>query len=289
MIVELYRKKIPENIRDIIYKMFLGSVLRIYRDPKVLYKKIMYSIRKPHSDLDKAWMIWSNSLIESPYPYDWVKEYEYLKINVFEDRDGVPYVYHNKLALYFKKEWNTFAPEAYRGLLIEQDPRSAHCYLADMEFLRGKTVLDIGAAEGIFTLNVIAYVDHAYLFECDEKWIEALSKTFDSWKDKITIVRKYVSDVDDDNNITLDTFFKDKPVKNLFLKMDIEGYEKKALRGAERLLQSSLISGAVCIYHMHDDKADIESYLQSFGKKTEIQPGYLYYEKEMRSAVLRFY
>lgn len=111
-----------------------------------------------------------------------------------------------------------FTEVAYRGLLIEQDKRSAHRYVDSYEELKGKTLLDIGAAEAIFTLDTIEYIDHAYLFECDESWIEALEATFAPYKEKITIVRKYVSDVNDEDNITLDTFFRDegKSIDNLF-------------------------------------------------------------------------
>ena len=47
-----------------------------------------------------------------------------------------------------------------------------------------------------------------------------------------------MSDVDEEDNITLDTFFRDegKFIDNLFLKMDIEGYERKALEGAVHIL-----------------------------------------------------
>ena len=95
------------------------------------------------------------------------------------------------------------AEAAYRGLLIEQDKRSAHRYVDSYEELKGETLLDIGAAEAVFTLDTIDYIDRAYLFECDEAWIEALEATFAPWNDKIMIVRKYVSDVDDDNNLSL--------------------------------------------------------------------------------------
>ena len=182
----------------------------------------------------------------------------------------------------------TSAEVAYRGLLIEQDKRSAHRYVDSYEELKGKTLLDIGAAEAIFTLDTIEYIDHAYLFECDDAWIESLEATFALWKDRITIVRKYVSDVDDDDNITLDRFFQDegKSIDNLFLKMDIEGYERKALKGAVHILEhGQQIDGSVCIYHLHDDKKVIESELKNFNLKTSIQLGYLYFEKEMRSAL----
>ena len=160
------------------------------------------------------------------------------------------------------------------------------------EELKGETLLDIGAAEAVFTLDTIDYIDRAYLFECDEAWIEALEATFVPWNDKIMIVRKYVSDVDDDNNITLDTFFQDegRPIDNLFLKMDIEGYERKALKGAVHILKHGRqVGGSVCIYHLHDDKKVIESELKNFNLKTSVQPGYLYFEKKMRSAIIRFW
>ena len=76
----------------------------------------------------------------------------------------------------------------------------------------------------------------------------------------------------------------------LFLKMDIEGYERKALEGAVHILEHGRqIGGSVCIYHLHDDKKVIESELKKFNLKTSIQPGYLYFEKEMRSAIIRFW
>ena len=76
--------------------------------------------------------------------------------------------------------------------------------------MKGKSLLDVGSAEGIFTLDVIDLIEHAYLFECDDEWVEALEATFLPWKDKITIVRKYVSDMDDENNTTLDSYFQVK-------------------------------------------------------------------------------
>lgn len=119
-----------------------------------------------------------------------------------------------------------------------------------------------------------------------------MEATFAPYKEKITIVRKYVSDVDDEDNITLDTFFRDegKSIDNLFLKMNIEGYERIALEGAVHILEHGRqIGGSVCIYHLHDDKKVIESELKKFNLKTSIQPGYLYFEKEMRSAIIRFW
>ena len=293
MLATLYRRTIPKKIRDVIYQAFLGDLLMFYRQPKEILKhignKIYYSFISPKSEKEKAYKAWGIAGY-SPYPYVWKKEYDRRHYDVMVDSEnGFPYVLHNGKRLYFKRNSENSAEAVYRALLIEQDKRSAHRYVNSYEELKGKTLLDIGTAEGIFTLDTIEYIDHAYLFECDEAWIEALETTFAPWREKITIVRKYVSDVDDENNVTLDTYFKDKSSENLFLKMDIEGYERKALKGAVHLLTTSQqISGSVCIYHLHDDEAVITNLLSSNGLKTEIQPGYLYFEREMRPAIVRF-
>lgn len=296
MFAELYRKIIPEKTRKVVYKAFLGRLLSFVRDPygesRCLWYRTYYTIVSPKNEKEQAFKAWGIAG-NSPYPYIWKKEYDqqHYEVNV-DNTNGLPYMVHNGKKLYFKRDMVASAESAYRGLLIEQDKRSAHRYVDSYEELKGKTLLDIGAAEAIFTLDTVDYIDHAYLFECDESWIEALEATFASWKDKITIVRKYVSDVDDDNNIMLDTFFQGEGISidNLFLKMDIEGYERKALDGAVHILKHGRqIGGSVCIYHLHDDKEVIGEKLKFFNLKTSIQPGYLYIEREMRSAIMRFW
>ena len=95
--------------------------------------------------------------------------------------------------------------------------------------------------------------------------------------------------MDDTNNVTLDTYFKDLKVDHLFLKMDIEGYERKALKGAISLLNSSDdISGSVCIYHLHDDESVISDILSQANLSLINVPGYLYMQWTMRHAIIRF-
>lgn len=104
-----------------------------------------------------------------------------------------------------------------------------------MEEFRGKTLLDIGSAEGFTALDTIEVTRFVYLFEYEDKWIEALQATFEPWKEKTMIVKKYISDHDDDVNAALDNFLKDKSRKDIFLKMDIEGAECMALQGCMEL------------------------------------------------------
>lgn len=87
------------------------------------------------------------------------KEYDeqHYTVNV-DNTNGLPYVFHNGRKLYFKRDMLAFTEVAYRGLLIEQDKRSAHRYVDSYEELKGKTLLDIGAVEAIFTLDTIEYI-----------------------------------------------------------------------------------------------------------------------------------
>ena len=292
MLTTLYRKIIPEKVRDIIYKAFLKRFLEFYRPYKLWLRTIICG-KESREEQEALKILWKHG--NSAYPYAWRQEYDKATYLVqIDESNGLPYVTHHNKRLYFKRlaSENEIAQTetAYQHLLIEQDPRSAHRYVTAYEDLRGKTLLDVGTAEGIFTLDCIEYVKHAYLFECDEKWIESLKATFAPWKDKVTIVRKYVSDTDEGDYITLDRYFQETASgKRFFLKMDIEGYERKALKGAQQLLKQADVSGAVCLYHRKDDKEVIQKICAENGFETSIRPNFLYIENEMRPGVLNFY
>ena len=292
MLAALYRKVVHSNIRAFIYRVFLGDFLEMIHNPKLWIKhkccRIYYSIVTPKTEKEQAYKAWSRAgSCSTPYPYLWKKEYDQQLIDVHIDMENsLPFVMHHGKKLYFGRDMINDVARIYKGLLIEQDERSAHRYVD----LTDKVLLDIGTAEAIFALDTIEYVNHAYLFECDERWLEALKATFAPWKEKVTIVRKYVSDVNDENNVTLDSYFSNKQTDNLFLKMDIEGYERNALKGAKNLLEEAEnISGSVCIYHLHDDKDILQKFLKRLDYVTEIQPGYILFEQELRSAILRFH
>ena len=65
------------------------------------------------------------------------------------------------------------------------------------------------------------------------------------------------------------------------VKMDIEGYEGRALRGAEKLLQYDKLKLACCLYHNKDDEKELVEKLVGLGFNVEISDGYmlLYYEE----------
>jgi FkbM family methyltransferase len=69
--------------------------------------------------------------------------------------------------------------------------------------------------------------------------------------------------------VPLDEALKDEPVT--FIKMDIEGAELEALKGAETLLRKNKPRLAVCLYHKPEDIVEIPEYLYS------VRPDYRFY------------
>jgi len=226
------------------------------------------------------------------YPFNHSLENQKISINVdFDSSLNLPYVIHNYKKLYFP---NSFSNEKilkdYQSLIIEQDVHSSHRYVKSYDQLKGKTLLDIGSAEGIFALDTIEIVHQAYLFECESDWISALEATFSPWKEKVTIVKKYISDQTDESKITIDEYLKDKNKDNLFIKMDIEGAEQSAISGALNTLKTANnIHLAICTYHRKQDPVFISNLISSLGYKFEFTEGFIFWDRRLSKAVIRCY
>lgn len=98
--------------------------------------------------------------------------------------------------------------------------------------------MDIGAAEGLLSLDCVETACIVYIVEADPVWIPALTATFEQLKDKCTIVNKFVSDHNDNTNIRLDTLLCNESNHQLFIKMDIEGGETNVLNASKEWLTS---------------------------------------------------
>ena len=222
----------------------------------------------------------------SVFPYEYTKKYDKKRICLYSsDIVGVGkmrYVLQEGKRLYFKRNWSEEQIQAYyNGLLIEQDAMSPHRYeTSTFHVCEGDVVVDAGVAEGNFALSVVEKVKKIYLFEVDETWIEALTATFAPWKEKVVIVNKYISDSDEENCVTLDTFFGNEKID--FIKADIEGAERQLLAGAKAILsRQTPIKMALCTYHKHDDAVVLNQMLVEKGFSTEFSRGYMIFYYEM--------
>lgn len=169
--------------------------------------------------------------------------------------------------MYFPENFSVARAQKMKNSLEkEQDPRSPHSYFVNLPAeYQPRTVLDLGAAEGYFAMRFADTAEKIYLFETnEEKWRKPLEKTFEPWKEKTTIVHKFVSDQDEGDCVSLDRFLPEGTTVDL-IKMDIEGAEQAALRGAKRVLEENPQARLlICAYHSKMAEAEIREILKEY-------------------------
>lgn len=211
------------------------------------------------------------------YCYPFFDEYMENTYPVSRDvESGLYYGVYAGHRMYLSRNYDTQkkAEQYLRYIYMEQDRRSPHCYFSgDFHVAEREVGIDIGAAEGVFALEVIDLVDHIYLIEADAGWCEALSCTFREWRQKVTIIQGSVSDSEEGGRIVLDKLFENRQID--FMKMDIEGAEKRALIGTQKLLKESMPKLAVCTYHQKTDYQDISKWLSQKGYTVKCSRGYV--------------
>ena len=252
---------------------------------------LYYRIFCPQSPKIECFQFLKEHRYSYPFPHEFILEYDNFKTDIYENTEnGLKYVLHKgDKKLYFPKNYtDNKIQKLYHSLIIEQDVRSPHHYVDSVEEFRDKTLLDIGSAEGLIALEAIEAVNFVYLFECKPEWIEALNATFEPWKDKVNIIRKYISNRNSETCQTLDDFLKEKPRERLFLKMDIEGAERLALTGASQLFSEvNDLQFAVCVYHKKDDAKVISSFLNRYKCTYFFRKGFWHYHHKMRPCLIR--
>jgi hypothetical protein len=210
-------------------------------------------------------------------PYDFTKKYMPENVKVYIDGNSKYVLFLNK-RMYFPEKFTKEMTRFYfASVLREQDLASPHRYESEnFAVQEDDIVADVGAAEGIFALSVIEKVKKIYLFECEEKWLEPLQKTFAPWSDKVEIIHKYVSDYDSSDNMTLDAFCRDGKREINFIKADIEGAEIAMLKGArDTLVRQKKLRLALCAYHRETDAEDLREILENNRFQVKFSAGYL--------------
>lgn len=273
LVKQVYRALVPETLR---WKII--NIKKKKEEDAIKSLILKYYKKHPSKDHEIAQALAyleKNDL--SVFPYDFFNHYKTKKIIVLiDDTCQMPYVIHSNKKLYFKRSWSEkHIIDAYRFLLAEQDIKSAHCYLtAEYTIKDNAIVVDVGAAEGIFVIGEIERIKHVYLIETDPEWIEALKETYKPWNNKITIINKFISDKDDEQNLRLDTYFNsDEQID--FLKIDVDGAEQALINGAEKTISDKVDMLAICTYHKTNDNNDFSKYLLSKNYRIENSKGYM--------------
>lgn len=292
MLTAAYRAILPTQFRQWLYRVFLGDVVYFFRNFKLHMRSkftFLFYPLLPKSELNKALaFIGRHGLTSYPAPY--MLKYKRMAVEMlWDEARQLHYCVHNGRKLFFTAEFDRDRIiRLYKSLVTEQDVNSAHRYIKSSDDMRGVALLDVGSAEGIFSLDHIDLVDHVFLFEAEPYWIKALEATFEPWKHKVTIVKKYVGSQNGDGYITIDEFLKDKIFDRLFIKMDIEGAEYDALQGAsETLNRCPDVRLSVCTYHRLGDPEKFQEFLASKHFTTEFSEGYLFWGRRLSKAVIR--
>lgn len=203
----------------------------------------------------------------------------------YDKESQLPYVVHRNKKLFFKANLTpTEALNIYKNYLqterllgnddIEDAP---HQYQSPrIQVVEGDVVFDIGAAEGLFALDQIDKASHVVIVESDSEWIKPLKCTFAPYKDRVTIIRKFVSGTDTETAISLEKLLSSVDCKSAFVKMDIEGYELQSLSSAERVLkQRKGTKLAVASYHKQHDAEEMKCFFDNIGYYSEFSKGYM--------------
>ena len=275
--------------RHLFYISPLGKRLKDYRernDWKILELRMaMVKFHRP--DLSpEADFILQNGICQYPY-----KQLTCLKdIGAGYDRDvKLPFVVHKGRKLYFplkrSVEWckNYYSicvsKEAFLGgVYMEKQPhqyQSERCKIDINDIL-----VDVGCAEGLFTLDNIDNIAHAYIFECDPQWFAPLQATFRDLEDKVTIIHKSVGANDTDSEITLGKALQGNCGRSMFIKMDIEGAEVEVITANKQFLRDNdRIKLSTCTYHRLSDAETIKALYEEMGYQYEFSDGYMYLPK----------
>lgn len=199
-------------------------------------------------------------------------------INIqFDEAATLYYADYNGKRMYLSKRYDSKekALSYCTGLLLEQFPAGPHRYLNDAFYVeKGSCVIDAGTAEGNFALEVVDMAKHIFLIEANEEWLYPLSYTFKPYRNKITMINKFLSNRDDSRDITIDKIARQSDID--FIKMDIEGAEPAALDGgAGYLTNHRNIRVAACAYHNFGDEKLITEKLEKYGFKISVSEGYM--------------
>lgn len=297
IVKQIYKSLVPQNLRTRIrllknHNTELGVLRKEFID---YYSKI--PAEKKSDEINKiVSFVKDNGIATFPYPF--IKNYDPSNVEVYKDDVlGMYYVMHEGKRLYFKRSWDeATVRESYNFLLIEQDEQSPHRYLkGEFTVNSGDVVLDIGAAEGNFSLSVVDLVSTLYIFEADSEWIEALSATFAPWNNKVHIINKYVSDNISSKETTVDYVLKDG-LKADFIKIDAEGAEKLIVAGAVQTLNfNKSLNVALCTYHKQNDERELTSLMKSYSFNVPLSEGYMFFLEDklyppyVRKVLMRAY
>lgn len=204
-----------------------------------------------------------------------------------DDATGLPFVSYQGRKLFFPKEWSLRkTASAYRRHIEVENflgggctRKAPHQYQADgFRVQAGDVVVDAGAAEGLFALDVIDLARRVYLIEPGSEWAAPLQATFAPFGDKAVLIPKTAAPTEGNGRMRIASLFEKDPAPGWFIKMDIEGDEIDVLEDlVPRLPAGVTWRFACCVYHRQPDAERMQALFARHGFQTEFSDGYMLY------------
>jgi len=220
------------------------------------------------------------------YPYKQLKTIDKVEAG-FDKNLKLPYVVHRDKKLYFPKNYSIpFVIATYKYYVETENiigggytEKAPHQYIdSHFKVEKNDILLDIGCAEALFALEHVDVAKRIFVFENDPKWFDALDATFAPYKNKVTVVKKLVSNINSKDSVTLENCLKDFGSSPIFIKMDIEGMEMKVLKDNEAFLKNhEQVKVSCTTYHHAWDAQEIGDFFTQNGFATQLSDGYLLY------------
>lgn len=250
---------------------------------------------KPYID-ELAYLRDSSNLDAFPYPQI---KHTAPPISDYDQKQKLPFVMHKNNRLYFPKGWSLeSASNAYRNYIERENllgggytEKAPHQYVTESFHVeQNDIVVDAGCAEALFALDSIEKAKHIYLLEADTIWLKPLQATFAPYKNKVTIIPKFLGNENYERAITLNSLFDGFSKESFFIKLDIEGAEESVIQGSKDFLTSqNKIKLACCTYHKAHHPETIPSMLKDMGYNFEFSDGYMLFpwDKNMQPPYFR--
>lgn len=227
------------------------------------------------------------------YNYDWYLQYLSMKPSIeYDEKLKLYYFTHNGRNVYYTPYMSKeSAVHDFNLMSAERNPKCPHCYdnfIGNDE--KFDVIIDGGVAEGMFSLDHLANCNKLILIEGDRDWNIALNHTFkpEIESGKIVLINKFLSDIVDKENVTLDYIFDNYIAygSKVCIKLDIEGYEERAILSADKLLNScNKVRLITCTYHHQESFHNIKKIFDQKNISCKPSKGYIFlfpdYEKKI--------
>ncbi len=190
--------------------------------------------------------------------------------------------------LYWPKRYPMF--DLYKVATETFDQSDWHFYEVPETVVQvGDTVLDCGAAEGMFALRVLGRAGRMALFEPLASWAPILRRTFADRPD-VEVASLGLSDIEGRAEVegellrgalvksdkgaipvtTIDRWVTERGWRIDYIKADLEGFEHRVIRGAAETIRRDRPKIAITVYHPGNDWRWVLRFVR------ELVPSYAY-------------